>query len=493
MRGHENTKRWVPAAGLALALALGARAGSADADERPQTPPPADGRTDAARTPPPAAYEDCRGHVAGDVVSHATREGRVSATCVESPGGLVARPQPAGGRGTPSAREAGDPAPRYSIEQAVSDRAQLDTIAFDGLAFLTGTFADDTFLPPGKVSDYFGFQYMRDVDAREGGHNTSFLTRIATNVLAILDDGQRAELVALARDQQGDIHRFAEMRFPLIAAFRRTLEGRPGLDRSAVIRRSAELYAVDGRLAVGRARVMGRVLRGLGAGQRAALDRLKFGDSASWPDAPEALDRRTLPHEVHVAVMTYASEMFSWRNGSLEADTYFCPERHGMYFGGFGMKTAPAMGRRDYSISTTLTGDRGEGLLAALDGTQRRTITALVEQQRPALDEIVRVRRAIATELRRLQTADLADESTVTALSRRYGALDGEMSYLYATAFASVGGSLTAAQRRALAALRGPASGPRGPYLYSTPIAMPEIAGVDALFAGAPGARRSSP
>ena len=47
---------------------------------------------------------------------------------------------------------------RYSIEQAVSDRAQLHTIAFDGLAFLTGDFGLDTFLPHVKVSDYFGFQ-----------------------------------------------------------------------------------------------------------------------------------------------------------------------------------------------------------------------------------------------------------------------------------------------------------------------------------------------
>ena len=72
-----------------------------------------------------------------------------------------------------------DNAHRYTLEQATSDRAQLHTIAFDGLAFLTGDFGLDTFLPPGKVSDYFGFQYMRDIDAVEGGHNTSFLTRIA--------------------------------------------------------------------------------------------------------------------------------------------------------------------------------------------------------------------------------------------------------------------------------------------------------------------------
>lgn len=85
----------------------------------------------------------------------------------------------------PSDRPRGQAKP-YSIEQAISDKAQLHTIAFDGLAFLTGNFALDTFLPPGKVSDYFGFQYMRDIDAGQLGHNTSFLTRIANHMLATL-------------------------------------------------------------------------------------------------------------------------------------------------------------------------------------------------------------------------------------------------------------------------------------------------------------------
>jgi hypothetical protein len=42
--------------------------------------------------PPPQAYEDCKGRKAGDAVQHTTPEGKVAATCVESPKGLVARP-----------------------------------------------------------------------------------------------------------------------------------------------------------------------------------------------------------------------------------------------------------------------------------------------------------------------------------------------------------------------------------------------------------------
>ena len=89
----------------------------------------------------------------------------------------------------------------------------------------------------------------------------------------------------------------------------------------------------------------------------------------------------------------------------MEADIYFCPERHGMYFGGFGMKTAPAMGKQNYSISTSLTGDSGEAFLATLTDAQRKLITDLVDLQRNDLAEIVKTRRAIATELRRFRKA----------------------------------------------------------------------------------------
>jgi hypothetical protein len=377
---------------------------------------------------------------------------------------------------------------QYSLEQAVSDQAQLHTIAFDGLAFLTGNFGCDTFLPPGKVSDYFGFQYMRDIDAREGGHNTSFLTRIAYNVLTILSDSQKAQLVALGKEQENGIQRFAALRFPLIKAFRRNLEGdlpagSTGLDKKAVMKYSADLYELDGLLAYQRANVMGNVLRSLSKRQVAALSKLKFGDSRTWPDPPEPLDRRSMSHAVHVAVMTYASEMFAWHGGSVEADTYFCPERHGMYFGGFGMKTAPAMGKKDYSISTSLTGDSGEAFLTTLTDSQRKLITDLVDLQRDDLGEIVNTRRAIATELRRFLKGQPADKDKVLSLSRRYGELDGEMSYLYATAFAKVGKTLTAAQKRDLARLRTSSpSDPKGPFLYSSPINMPNLRNTDFLF-----------
>ena len=372
---------------------------------------------------------------------------------------------------------------RYSIEQATSDRAQLHTIAFDGLAFLTGDFASDTFLPPGKVSDYFGFQYMRDIDAVQGGHNTSFLTRIAENVLLILNKEQQAQLIALGNQQQTDIQRFAEMRLPLIKAFRQNLDGSKGLSKAAVMRYSADLYALDGKLAFQRARVMSSVLHSLGAEQKARLAQLKFGDSRTWPEVGEPFDKTSVSHEVDVAVMTYASEMFAWQGGSLESDTYFCPERHGMYFGGFGMKTLPAMGKKNYSISMTLTGDTGAAFLDLLTETQRRQITDLPDLQRKDLLEIVQTRKQIATELRRFMTGEHPSEEKVLALSRRYGQLDGELSYLYATAFAAVGKTLTAEQRKTLATMR--AHDPNdalGPFLYSTPIHNPQIENTDFLF-----------
>jgi len=129
---------------------------------------------------------------------------------------------------------------QYSIAQATSDRAQLHTIAFDSLAFLTGGFNEDTFLPPGKISDFFGFQYLRDIDGAAMGHNTDFLTRIANNTLHILNAEQKALLVSLGKSQTDRIRELALKRFPLIRAFTRNLAGdlpagSAGLNREAVM------------------------------------------------------------------------------------------------------------------------------------------------------------------------------------------------------------------------------------------------------------------
>jgi len=395
-----------------------------------------------------------------------------------------AKPQMADSEG----REAKGGQGGYSLEQATSDRAQLTTIAFDGLAFMTGDMACNTFLPPGKVSDFFGFQYMRDVDAGELGHNTSFLTRIANNMLAILNDKQKQQLVSLAKEQEPGISELAYKRFPLIKAFSRLRDGdlpagATGLDRAAVMKYSADLYAASGRLAYRRAQVLGSIVRSFDAKQKAALKKLAFGDSRTWPETGDQIDKQSLSHTANVAVMTYASELFSWYAGSVDGDAYFCPEGHGTYFGSFYMKDMPAMGNPNYSISTTITGNSGEQFLAALSEPQRKLITGLVDSQRQDLSEIVSRRRAIATLLRQFMTGDTVDRDQVVLLARLYGKLDGEISYLYATAFADVYKTLTSEQKSALAKLRGGVSSTnQGAFLYSQPVAMPAIPNTDFLF-----------
>ena len=402
-------------------------------------------------------------------------------------------------RERPRERKRPGQARRYSIDQAVSDRAQLHTIAFSALAFLTGNLGSDTFFPPGKVCDFFGFQYLRDIDAGKMGHNTSFLDRAANNVLHVLNDDQKARLVALAKEQQTQLSDYAARRFPLIKAFRRQLVGdvppeSDGLSREAVAAYSARLYLLDGLLSYRRAEVLGAIVRSLSDAQKAELKKMVFGNSATWPKREDRLDRRSLPHGAHVAVMTYASELFSWYAGSVEADVYFCPERHAAYFGAFYMKAAPARGKRDYSISTELTGDSGERFLAMLAPPQRQLVTSLVDVQREALREIVQTRRAIAVELRRFLTEGAADKEKVLALSERYGELDGTIAWHYATHFAAVRKTLTAEQEAALKKLRNLDDYPcRGAFLYSRPIALPRAGDTDFLFREPKGAAAGDP
>lgn len=369
-------------------------------------------------------------------------------------------------------------AQQYSIEQAVSDQAQLHTVAFNGLAFITGGFGAATFIPPGKVCDFFGFQYMRDIDAAQKGHNPMFLDRVAGSVLKTLNDDQRRIFESLARQQAVQMDDLARKRWLIIKAFCRELTsdipaGSTGLNKDAVMRYVSEIFAFDAELSYRRAQVFGQVLSSFTPEQKAYFAKMKFGDFNTWPDVdvrPYKLPRGT-DKLVNVAYMTYASELFSWYAGSLLADTYFCPERHGTYFGGFYMKDMPAMGKRDFDISTSVTGDSGKEFLNILTMEQRKCISAIPDLQRMALQEIVGVRRAIAKELRKFLDGEQADKKKVLALGLRYGELDGEISYYYAVAFAKVNRTLTDEQRKAITKLRnldGYTSAPA--YIYSEPV-----------------------
>jgi len=76
------------------------------------------------------------------------------------------------------------------------------------------------------------------------------------------------------------------------------------------------------------------------------------------------------------------------------------------------------------------------------------------------------------------------DKDKVLALAKRYGELDGEISYWYAMRFAEVGKTLAADQKKSLLKLRNLDSKYtcKGAYLYSQPIAMPDIRNTDFLF-----------
>jgi len=438
------------------------------------------------KEPPPQAYTDCQGRNAGDTVQHTTRDGKVAATCESTPQGLVARPSQLRGN-EPDNRQQASPqrrdqyrnkAQQYPIEQAISDQAQLHTIAFNGLAFITGDYGAATFIPPGKVCDFFGFQYMRDIDVAQKGHNPIFLNRVAGNVLYALNDGQRAMLEKASREEGRQMQVLAEMRFPLIKAFYRELggdipSGSKGLNKDAVMSYVGEIFAFDALLSYKRAQIFGQIAASLTPEQKARLGRMKFGDFSTWPDID--VEKFKLPRGteklVNVAYMTHASEFFSWYAGSVDADTYFCPERHGTYFGGFYMKDMPAMGKRDFNISTSVTGDSGKEFLGVLTVSQRNNITTIPDMQRKAISETINLRRAISAELRKFLKGGQADREKVLTLGRRYGELDGEMSYYYATYFAKVNRTLTAAQRRSLMKLRGLEGYTSAPaYIYSTPI-----------------------
>jgi len=461
-------------------------------------------------TPPEPAISACTGKAVGDTCEFTDRESLAKGTCDDKPGVLACRKEEisVGGDNVGQVVNQGSGAQKpsttptktgqipssgqsgYSIEQAISDKAQLNTLAFGGLGFITGNTCSDSFLPPGKVADFFGFQYLRDVTQSGKGHSTDFVTNAANNVLKTLTTEQKAKMMALAKTQASTVNEFAYKRFPLMVAFRRLYTGNlptgtTGLSKSAVMQYSGDLYVIDAKISLERAKLFSEIIRSLSTSQKTFFDSMVKGGFASWASLPDQVDKTSLSHDEHVLVMTYASEMFGWYAGNIEADTYFCPERQGDYFGGFYIKDAPAIGNAGYTIDESITGDKGEAFISALSSTQKPIITNIVETQRSAINGIVEKRRAIATELRKALSGGTINETSVYSLAKEYGQLDGEISYYYATAFSQVGKSLTSEQKAKLISIKdlnNYVCDDNKAYLYSEKINMPTVANTDFLF-----------
>ncbi len=401
--------------------------------------PVADASTPAAdqaqhgRTPPQVAIAACSGKATQDSCSFTDQNGDHSGICETVQGQLACSPKrdSAGDAAQASGSgNGGQPVPAgrtdangssYNIDHAISDKAQIMTISFDALAFMTGDLGADSFFPPGKVADFWGFQYLRDNDPSHMGHAGDFLTSAAENMLNILTADQRGQLVELAKSQVASINEYGYKRFVLMQAFQNLIDGRlptgtTGLSKDAVMAYSAQLYQLDGQISYARAQLYGRLINSFAAEQKAHLANMKGKGMLEWPKVQEPADLSGLDRSVKVAVMTYAADMFSWYVGSVDADVYFCPERHGTYFGSFYLKDIKAMSDPTYAIPTNMTGDLGDQMLSKLSSDQAQLITGLVELQKPSLLGIVDIRREVATELRKFLASDTPDKATVLAL-----------------------------------------------------------------------------
>jgi hypothetical protein len=338
------------------------------------------------------------------------------------------------------------------------------------------------------VADYWGFQYLRDNDTDLMGHNTDFLTRVACNMIYILTDAQLAQLKSLAASQVDSINLYGWKRFPLMKAFRLLMDDSAhtlSLNESAVIAASVDLYQLDGQLSFERAVVYANIYRSLTADQKAAIGAMVGKAYYDWPDKSESdVSSKTqgLSHDEKVAVMTYAGDLYSWYAGSEEADVYYCPERHGTYYGSFYIKDAPAVGHPGYSISTTMTADVGkyltessQGYVSAAGAAKMNAMAAaqLVNLYTTSTYNMEYARTRISQALRSLITSSAPSAATLASVqdtvnywSQVYGELDGENNYLYAKTFAELYNNvnnsgvvvpnlyMTAAQKAALAAKR---------------------------------------
>jgi|GEM_PF-751993 len=121
-------------------------------------PGPNAGQSPDGRTPPAEAIAACSGKGEQAACEFTSPRGTETGVCemvqeqlaCSPPRGQAGGTQPGSGGGQPSGNGATGDAAGYNIDQAISDKAQGMTIAFDALAFLTGDLGADSFFPPAR-------------------------------------------------------------------------------------------------------------------------------------------------------------------------------------------------------------------------------------------------------------------------------------------------------------------------------------------------------
>jgi hypothetical protein len=377
----------------------------------------------------------------------------------------------------------------FDMKQTLSEGAQINTISFSGVAFYSGCYYASTFYPPGKIADYFGFQYLRDNDFTESGHNTDFLTKAAYHLMNILTPSQLQILIDLAVEQDTLFKQYALGRMVLIKAFHRYLDndlpaGTSSIDVDSVKSFSRKLYLIDGEISYQRALKFAEIINSLSEEQRDSLSHLGAVGMQMWtmPDKPTV----SIPRGMNTWVMSNASELFSWYLRGVEADIYFCPERQGTYFGGFFMKDAPAVGNPGYAIDMQATANKGAYMLdKILDSNQSAEIKKIYAMNAPALEGIVNCRELISNELRKAISGESVNKDSILSWSAKYGEYDGIYIHDMVSQFVKVGRTLTDEQKQSLIVLRDLADYPckdNTVFMYSSEIKEPQIGSTDFLF-----------
>ena len=308
---------------------------------------------------------------------------------------------------------------------------------YDAVTWYTGNLCGDSFLPGGKIADFFGFQYLRDLAPNQTGHSTVFVTYCSKAFLSILNPTQTAILTAYAQNYstyQNLTTQYVMSRFPIYKALRSLLNGdlpsgKSGLNKDALLNYSQYLYKVDANVTLMKAAAFAQIINSLDSSQRKILDGYVSGGFNSWPVNKTNCDSN---------MMGLASEMFAWYAGNSTSDIYFAPERINDYFGAFYFKDGPGYGTKNYSVSTHITGAEGDNFYSYLNSTEQGWYDVIMPDQISYQTKIVDVRSKISTELRKALANQSINQTLILELESQYGAYDGYLTYLYATVLSSI-------------------------------------------------------
>lgn len=341
----------------------------------------------------------------------------------------------------PAAAQGNDTAVRDINKIEVNERQLREAVASRTLTWLTGSSSNNDHISVGRMANFFGF-----VGLRVGSGHSLTRSDVANDTLAVLNDAQRASLIALLESQITPFKQVQTARLAMNRALEGLLVDEP-LSEKDFLELGRAYGSSEALLGGVIAQKLGDVAQTLTTEQKAALIKIRAAHIAGKGHEIERSKLKLkIPREQKQELVNIAARFLSWTTGTPQYNDFEVVGKPSQHFGFVSLRKESNHGVK--------RGDVAKAVMQMLDTQQIKRLDASSAHNVKAFDQFLNARAKLMRSLEVALSGDVISHDDVSKFGSLVGEIEASMTWAQATAMLQVRNTMSDAQTVNLLKLR---------------------------------------